>query len=301
MNTNWKSLGWSAAAVVLLLTLATPLNAITFFLVMTPFVVLYTTLDTKKFILHLLPIGAIAFLLSGALGPIVVTLALFFLVPAVVMGHLYKKGKPARTAVTAAFVILLAQILLGLLQVSMLLDFDIRAELTAMLAQSFKQFEEANLFEAGWAANTAQTFTDALINMLPLMLLGISLLFAVVGHGLSRLALRMAGFEAPALPKASTWRVPKSMVFYFLIVLIASYAISEETGGYWRIAVTNLVPILQFVFLIQAIGFFFFLAEAKKWPKAVPVLICIPLVLFPQSFIIGLLDAAFPLRKSFVK
>lgn len=298
---NWKSLGWSAAAVVLLLTLATPLNAITLFLAMTPFVVLYATLDTKKFILHLLPIGAIAFLMSGAMGPIVIMLGLFILIPAIALGYMYKAGKPARTAVTAAFVAVLAQMLFGLMLSSALFDVDWGAELTAMLAQSFKQFEEANLFEAGWAENTAQSFVASLMNMLPLLFLLTAFLIAIIGHGLSRRALRTAGFEAPALPKASEWRVPKSMVFYFLIVLIASYAVSEETGGYWWVAVTNLVPIMQFVFLVQAIGFFFFLAEAKKWPKAVPVLICIPLLLFPQSFIIGLLDAAFPLRKAFVK
>ncbi|MNL86727.1 hypothetical protein D3C87_2155570 [compost metagenome] len=52
---------------------------------------------------------------------------------------------------------------------------------------------------------------------------------------------------------------------------------------------------------MQAIGFFFFVADAKKWPKVVPLLLCIPLLLFSPLHIIGLIDAALPLRKYFVK
>jgi len=115
--------------------------------------------------------------------------------------------------------------------------------------------------------------------------------------------LRTVGFDAPSLPQAKTWRVPKSLIVYFIIALIVSFGLSEESGGYWWIAIRNLVPILEFVFLVQAIGFAFFLADAMKTPKILPVLACIPLLLiFPQLFmIVGLLDAAFPLRKYIVK
>jgi len=59
---------------------------------------------------------------------------------------------------------------------------------------------------------------------------------------------------------------------------------------------------LQFLFLVQAIGFVFFLADAKRWPGIAPFLLCIPLVLFVQSlFLVGMLDVAFSLRRYFVK
>ncbi|MFB9279300.1 DUF2232 domain-containing protein [Cohnella cellulosilytica] len=324
---SWKSLAWSAAAIVLLLTLATPLNFITVFLVMTPFVVLYAMLDWKSFVLHLLPIGLIAFLLSGALGPLLVTAALYFLVPAIAMGHLYKRGSLAKSAVTAGFVIVLAQILFVLVLFSLMLDIDIKAQLTAKLADYFQQFDTARLIEAGWTAESAAGFSSLFksllmmnqlpetgwaaeaastyigfgVSILPTLLFVFIFLFVVISHALSRLALRSVPFDAPALPQAKTWRLPKSLVLYFVIALIAVAAMSEESSGYWRIAISNLVPILELAFTIQAIGFVFFLSDLKKWPRAISLLLCLPILLIPSMFIIGLLDTAFPIRKSFEK
>jgi len=298
---GWKSLAWSAAAIILLLTLTTPLNMITFFLVMTPFVVLYTMLDLKSFVLHLLPIGIIAFFLSGAWGPVLLTLAFFFLVPSITMGHLYQRARSARAAVTAGFVIILAQLLLELALLSIRFNIDMKAELTAFLADSFKQFEAANLLKAGEAAKLAVGYGNSIMTILPLLLLGSALLVAVITHGLSRLALRSVPFDVPALPQAKTWKLPKSLVLYFLIAIIAGSVMSAESSGYWWIAVTNLLPILELAFVVQAIGFVFFLSDVKKWPRAISLLLCLPIVFIPYAFLIGLLDTAFPIRKSFEK
>ena len=53
--------------------------------------------------------------------------------------------------------------------------------------------------------------------------------------------------------------------------------------------------------VVQAIGFFFFLADVKRWNRAVPVLLSVPVLLFPPFYLIGLLDVAFPLRRYFAK
>ncbi len=301
MNNGWKSLVWSAAALMLLLTLSTPLNVVTTFLIMTPFVVLYTMLKPKIFAAHIAAIGLIAYLLSGAYGPIVLTLAFFFLVPSLAMGHLYKKGSTARTAILVGFIVVLVQLLLELVLFSVQFDIDLSAELAALLTENLKQLENGELFPAGWAAETARAFSESIVNVLPMLLLLSAFLFTIVTHGLSRLALRTVDIQAPALPQAKTWRVPRSLVFYYLIAIIASLFISAEEGGYWSVVVSNLVPILRFVFTVQAVGFFFFLADAKKWPRAVPILIAIPVLMFSPFYLIGLIDVAFPLRKYFVK
>ncbi|WP_245987945.1 DUF2232 domain-containing protein [Cohnella lupini] len=298
---SWKSLSWSAAALLLLLTVATPLNFITTFLIMTPFVVLYTLLKPKVFILHLLPIGVLAYFLSGGMGPVVMIIGFFFLVPSVAMGHLYKRGSTAKLAIIVGFVVVLAQLLLELVLFSAMFDINLKAELTSMLTDSLKQLETSNLFESGWAAETASAFSEEVMKMLPMLLLVSAFFFTIVTHWLSRMSLRTVGIQAPALPQAKTWRVQRSLVLYYLIAMVASLIISNEDNGYWSIVISNLVPILRFVFTVQAIGFFFYLADAKKWPRVVPLLLCIPLMLFPPAYIIGLIDAAFPLRKYFVK
>ncbi|WP_027086780.1 DUF2232 domain-containing protein [Cohnella panacarvi] len=298
MKVSAKSLTWSAAAILILLSILTPLNVVSSLLMMTPFVVLYTMLNPGAFAAHIVPIAVIAFLLSGSYGLVVVTLGLFFLVPSVVMGHLYKKGKPAKTVVITGFVVILAELLLELAILSSQLDF--KNEVVSLLTDNLKQFESS--FSEGWAAKNAESLTEAMITALPMMLLLTAFFLTTVTHWLSRKALRTVGFEAPALPKAKDWMMPRSLVLYYLIASVASFIMTEESAGYWYVAITNLIPILQFLFLIQAIGFVFFLADAKRWPRFAPFLLCIPLLLFIQPlFLIGMLDVAFPLRRYFVK
>ncbi|WP_130616247.1 DUF2232 domain-containing protein [Cohnella abietis] len=296
-----KSLAWSVAALLLIVTFASPLMLLTIFLVMTPFVVLFNLLQPKFMIVHLVLIGIIAYFLAGGYGQGVLSIAFFFLIPSLAMGYIYKRGGKARTAISTGSVVVLAQLLIVLLIFTVQFDIDLKAEFSSYLAESLKQIETGGVLQAGWAVDTAKTFSDLIMTALPMLLLLIAFLLAVITHGLSRLAFRTVGLEAPSLPKASTWRAPRSLVMYYLIAMIASFAMSEDASGYWSIAITNLVPILRFVFTVQAIGFFFFLAETKKWPRVVPLLFCIPLMLFPPAYIIGLLDIAFPMRKFFVK
>lgn len=301
MNIGWKSLAWSAAALLLLLTIPTPFIAVTIFLIMTPFIVLYTMLKPVTFAVHIIAVAAAAFFLSGGNAPVVLVLGLFFLVPSVAMGHMYKKNSSARKAILVGFIVILAQLLLELMLFSVQFDIDLSAELSGLLTSSLQQMETGNLLPPDWTEKTVRMLSDTFVTLLPMLLLFFAFLFAVVAHGLSRQALLTVGFEAPALPQAKTWRLPRSLVFYYLIAIIASYVIPEDGGGYWQVVVANLLPLLQFAFIVQAIGFFFFLANAKKWPNAVAVLLSVPLFLFPPLHLIGLLDAAYPLRQYFTK
>jgi len=77
--------------------------------------------------------------------------------------------------------------------------------------------------------------------------------------------------------------------------------IPQDAEGFAYVAILNLLPLLRFAFVVQTIGFFFFLADQKRWPRAIPLLIAVPVLLFPPLSLIGVLDVAFPIRKSFVK
>ena len=50
MNIGWKSLVWSLMALMLLLSVPTPLNAVTLFLLMTPFVILFSEKLVTRFL-----------------------------------------------------------------------------------------------------------------------------------------------------------------------------------------------------------------------------------------------------------
>lgn len=61
-----------------------------FFLIV-PGVLLYTTLSPKAFVLHIAPVWIISALIFG---PMIWLQAAYFLIPGIVMGHLYKKERP---------------------------------------------------------------------------------------------------------------------------------------------------------------------------------------------------------------
>jgi len=302
LKIGWKSVAWSAAALLLLLSIPTKLIVVTLFLLMVPLVVLYTMLKPIPFLVHAACIGAASFALLGSYSLIPLTFGFFFLIPSAIMGHMYKRRLSARTVVTVATIVLLAQFLVQLTIFSIQYDIDLSAELSGMIEEALKQLQTSGtLLPANWASDAAVSIGDAFVKMLPSLLLLSSFLLAVVTHALSRRALGTMGIVVPAMPPMKNWMLPRSLVLYYLIALILSYAISPDNNGFWGTVAANAVPILQFAFIVQAIAFFYYLADMKKWPRAAPFLIAIVILLFHPFYLVGLIDTAFPLRRYFTK
>jgi uncharacterized protein YybS (DUF2232 family) len=304
LKAGWKSLAWSLAALVLLLSVPM-LGGITLFFIMTPIVVLFASLRPLAFIAHILIIGLAAFAILGGYGAIALMLAFFFLVPSIAMGFMYKRKALARNALLIGFAFILAQLLVEFAILSFEYKFDLAGEISKLLTESFKKVDTNGVLTASWIADTSTLIGQTFATMLPSILILLSFLFAIITHGLSRWGLRTVGIDAPSLPQARTWRLPRSLVLYFLIAEIASFAMSPNGHSYWYVAVANLIVLLQYAFIAQGIGFFGFLGDAKKWSKPVTVLLSIGYVVLAMIiaplFLIGLIDAAFPLRRYFVK
>ncbi|CAM4006330.1 DUF2232 domain-containing protein [Cohnella lubricantis] len=301
MNIGWKSVAWSAAALVLLLSIPTNLIVVTMFLLMVPIVVLYTILKPIPFLLHLVGVGLVTVLLLGTYAVIPLSLGFFFLIPSAVMGHMYKKHRPARTVVTTIILILIAQLIIELAIFSTQYDMDLAGQMSSLLEETLAQVQSGALLPSDWAATTADSLGDAIVTALPSLLLLSSFLFAIITHYLSRLSLRSMGIVVPAMSPMKNWMLPRSLVFYYFVALILSYALSPDYEGFWNTVAANAVPILQFAFRIQAIAFFFYLADMKKWPRIAPIAIAIPVFLISPLYLIGLIDVAFPLRRYFSK
>lgn len=301
LKIGWKSVAWSAAALVLLLSIPTNLRIVTMFLIMVPMVVLYTTLKPVSYFLHLVGIGILTVLLLGGYSILPLSLGFFFLIPSVVMGHMYKKHQPARTVVTTVILIFIAQLLIELAILSSEYGMDLTAWMSTMLEEALTQIQAGALLPSDWASTTAASLGDAIVTALPSLLLLFSFVLAVVTQYLSRLSLRTMGIVAPAMSPMKSWMLPRSLVFFYFVALILSYALSPDYHGFWNTVAANAVPILQFAFKIQAIAFFFYIADVKKWPRIAPIAIAIPIMLISPLYLIGLIDVVFPLRRYFTK
>lgn len=300
MRTGLKPVLWSCAALLLLLSLLVPLlNVITMLLLMVPYVVLYTTLSPKAFALHLLPVWVLAFIIGG---PATLIIGLFFLIPSIVMGHLYMKQAPASKVVRTVGLVFLAQMMLELLIFEVFLDISLIKELSTFVRVSVEDLMAQSYLSTQWDSELTDIVIHTMVNSIPVTFIMISFMITVIGQFLARRAVkRSGGPDVPRFTRAREWRLPRLLVVLYLIAYVMEMLSSTSNDSFFAVALLNLVPLLSFVFAFQAVGFFFFLAHQRGWNKAVPVLIAIPVLLIPPLSLIGVLDTAFPIRKSFTK
>ncbi|WP_238187529.1 DUF2232 domain-containing protein [Paenibacillus sp. L3-i20] len=299
LKTGLKPVLWSVAALLLLVLLAVPgLNLFALLLMMVPYVVLYSTLSRRAFMLHLLPVWVIAGLLAG---PAVLIIGLFFVVPSIIMGHLYRKGASAAKVIKTVCIVILAQLMLELLLFELVLDLSLLDSMAEAIRSSFNEVMAQNTLAKGWDSTQTETLIDTVIHMIPVTFIMMSFFYTVLSHYIARRAVVRSGLEVPAFMQAKDWRLPRVLVIYYLIVYVIDLFMVRNSESFMSVALMNLVPLLSYVFAMQAIGFFFFLADQKKWHKAVPILIAIPVLLIPPLSLIGVLDTAFPIRKSLTK
>jgi len=300
LKTSGKPLLIAAALALALAGTVTFAGAVTLWLVMPLITALIALLNPVAAALHIALGFAGAFFLLGEIGglPALFTGA-FFLVPAAVMGRLYRRGASARTAVAACFLSVLAVLLLQLMLAQIVFRFDPAAGIREYLERTAAQLGAGDpaMMPGNWE-DAARDVAKGTVALLPTLLMIAAFALTVVNQYLGRRILGWAGMSVPGLPPIRTWRLPRHLVFIYLVALIAGlFPLEGFLGG----AVNNLLPLLRLAFTVQAVGFLFFVADVRRWPRVVPVLLSAPALLIPPFYLVGLLDTAFPLRKYFVK
>lgn len=299
LRINAKSIMWGVIYLLLLLSIMIPpISIVTIHLFMVPLVVLYVLLEPRGYILLMIPLLLIAFVLLGPFGSVVVGLTLFFMVPSVAMGHLYKRNTSAGTVITAGVVVLLGELLLALI-IASLLGASPRSIIASIAQDSIANVQ--SLFPEQFANVTADDIAGMMTQLLPLYMIIFSLYYIWVTHGISRFSLRRSGVTVPGLRPVKDWMLPKAVVWYYLVALLLDFFVRKDGHSTISMVLLNSIPLFMFIFGIQAIAFFFFLADHKGWSRLLPIAMVLPVFLFPPLSIIGVLDVAFPIRKGITK
>lgn len=291
-------MAWSIAYLLLLLSLSTPLLIITTLFLTIPAVVLFTTLSTKQFIVHLLPI----LLIVGLITPVYVLLALYFLIPALVMGRWYKKRASALSTIMAGTVTILGEFLLLLVIGTALFNFDLSSYVNDMLQMVVSPLSDLGtgnpmISEFNLTSEDVNTISYMTIQVIPMTLILSSFMMAVITHSIVRPILNSMGYAVPKLKPAREWRLSRSFIWYYLLGVVISLFFGNSDSSFMLMISANLLPLLQIVFKIQTIGFVFFLAHERKWSKIVAILLSLLVIWLPGLWIIGIIDIAFPLRE----
>ncbi|MCG7408367.1 YybS family protein [Paenibacillus sp. ACRRX] len=305
MNKRWASLAWAAAALVLLLSIGNQVQILTMSFIAVPFVILFTTLSVRAFVMHVAPLLVIAFLLFGQLGSIVVLTSFYFIIPGIVMGYMFKRKRPGWNVFSAGTLTFLVESLILLAVATLVMKFNMADFLTSQINESLQTLKDTTAISSEWTTDMTDTFVRTISSMIPLMLIMSSLYMGTITYAISRRLLTAQGVEVNKMKSIKHWMLPKSFLLYYLVTLILELVITKNSGSFINLILLNLLPLLQLAFIVQGISFLFFLSDAKGWNKTIPVILTIVMLFVPFLHVlvryVGLFDLAFPLRKMVFK
>jgi uncharacterized protein YybS (DUF2232 family) len=300
-NRVWHQVLWSLLAAVILLSFLTPFIIFTFSFLMIPVIILYVKSSTKQFVLYYAASLLVVYVLSAWQGAFLLSVALFFLPPVLVLGNLYKRKAAARAVVTAGVITLLAEALLSLL-IGFIFGFNPIAK--------FKQFMNDNLNGMSPAVRELlpkdqDVYINLMVQIIPLYLIAFAFVYILITHGISRWLLNKSGENVPALRPLRDMKLPKSFVWLYLLAFAADLFINAESTSFVTALLLNLLLLLVPIFAVQALSFLFYVAHVNKWNRALPIIALIVLIFVPPFFfvysLLGVFDVAFPIRERFKK
>ncbi|MEX2461645.1 MAG: DUF2232 domain-containing protein [Paenibacillaceae bacterium] len=294
-----QSLLWCVVLIIELLSLFTPANFLTITLIMVPMLMLYLKLDLKKFSLAYVSSLFVLFVLlgGGGLGFLLIMYSLFFVPPTVAMGQLYKRAASVKTVLVVAILVLIAEVLVFLLM-GQLTGVNpvgnLKIILTDNLAMLPEQYREL----------VGTDYVEKITWMLPFLLLVFAAFYVMLTHAITRRLLKKSTNPLPGLPPMREWRLPKSLVWYFLVVFVIGLFITKQSDLYFLMIVYNLLPLFMVLFVTQAVGLLYAFVYFKRWSRFIPIVLIVLSMLPPILYLVcllGILDILMPLRQRFFK
>ncbi|MFO1442270.1 YybS family protein [Bacillus sp. Bva_UNVM-123] len=95
--------------------------------------------------------------------------------------------------------------------------------------------------------------------------------------------------------------LPKSILWYYLFTIFATFIFKPAEGSYWFMALVNIGFLIQLFMVVQGLSFIFYLCYKKGISKAVPILATILIFIWPLFLsivrILGIIDLGFELKK----
>jgi uncharacterized protein YybS (DUF2232 family) len=265
-----------------------------------PGVILYASLPVTSFVFHLIPVAIILVMVN----PIYLLLMLILILPAIVMGRAYKKQKSALFAIMTGAGTMLAEYLLLLLIGSLIFQFDLSSYIRDVVQLTIEPLtNQSNQMINGfvWTPEMTEDVAKQTQLMIPFALVVTSMVMAFITHVIARPILSVMGLNVSKLPPAREWRMPRALIWYYFLALIIEVVSRQSDGSYWKMIAMNLSPLINLGFMIQAIGFFFFLSHIKRWNPVIPFLLGAAVFFIGPLRIVGIIDLAFPLREAISK
>lgn len=292
----------SIFSVMTLFYLYVPLLSIIFFLAAPIPIILYTIRHGLK---KGIAAGAIGIVISFLIGSINGLLSAPMLIAVGIgMGFFYSRRQPGNAIITGALIYLFSFLISFVVSVQ-LFEVDIMGIAKESIEQMMPMLEsvlkQSGASEQDIAKQLKQfrEMKDTALSALPVALLIFATLMAFVNHWSVKPLVKRFFKDMPALKKFKDMRLPKSMVWYYLLTLLLML-IQTEKGSFLWLVQTSAFQILFILVLIQGFSFIFYYCHEKNISKVVPIFAIVLTALFPPIGvivrIIGIADIGFDLR-----
>ncbi|WP_391118718.1 YybS family protein [Psychrobacillus sp. L3] len=109
--------------------------------------------------------------------------------------------------------------------------------------------------------------------------------------------LKRLKLEVPKFSKFKDFRLPKAVLWYYLIVSLFSLFVSFEVGSFGYLASINALLILRALLFLQGVSlihYYFHVLGYPKWLAVIVTFLAVPLHTF--TIIVGVFDLGFNLR-----
>ncbi|WP_019243381.1 MULTISPECIES: YybS family protein [Bacillus] len=295
-------------AVMLFLVVYIPvLGIILMFLLPIPFVLI----ATKQNLGWSFGSFFVAILLTVLIGSFAaIPITMIFGLIGITMGYYLQKGKSNLQMFIVSVLVFIVCTLLIFIGSIVLMDVNLFETSKQIIEQSIKQSSEM-LTTLGQNKEQIEKLTEQVMvtiqtmgTLLPSYLVLSSVIMVGIVFVACKPIINRFSNKKLSIAPIRDIQLPKSLLWYYLIIMIASLFIQVERGDYLYSVLLNLGFTLQFFIFLQGISFVFFFSNAKKWPKPIPVIVIIFAMitaLSPFIRILGIMDLGFPFRENIQK
>ncbi|HEY4552929.1 MAG TPA: YybS family protein [Bacillaceae bacterium] len=289
--------------VMLLLSIFVPMAMlITQFFLILPFLLYSSKYPVKH--AALLAIGAvlISFMAGSVFG---LALGLIYSTTGLMMGYCIRTGKSKMMAFMSSGMVFLVNIVLIYAAAAMFFSMNFIDELATMFKESAEQYTQL-MKSVGQTPDPKATeqineFVGLLGTLAPSLLVGTSFISVILLMVINLPIVGRFGVKVPKFEPFRDFKLPKSILWYYLAALVLTIFLKPEEGTYWFMVLVNGANILQLLLVIQGLALLYFFSHMKKWPKAVPIIATVLIFILPMFLsivrLLGIIDMGFDLRE----
>lgn len=256
MRANVEGIVWSGVFIFLaVVTAFTPLSVVTTFLLPLPFIIV----AARQPFLQACVVVLICTLIVSLIAVPLLFSALLAGSSGLLMGVLYRRQVPAYVVFFSGTFAIIVNLLCLFIILYSVFDINIVSTMQQWLSDMWNINDE-RLAQLGLTEQDMQAVEEwmqSIALMLPVMIAYFSMTTAMLNHWFARRILSRIGTEVSAFPPLQEWKLPRSIVYYYVLAVVLLIFTGGREGNFGMV-LENIRMLLGFMLMIQGLSFVVF-------------------------------------------